>query len=142
MVIMCLGACLNHVYSHDIGVKKNYNVENSVSGMVVTSDVAVCNYEFADVPSNASFIFIKNYKSVGAGPITSDIDLVNYRTCNYNHSYTFEKSLTNTLAIYPGSLFLPDRINSYVIVKASSLPKHYLLPNKNDFKFGSEQRNC
>jgi hypothetical protein len=146
LIIIGVFACFGNVFSHDIGVKKAIGVELTINSFdqpaVIVSDF---NYEAIDFTSNSITFtpyLISNEKANFITILESFDEDVSHILI-FNTSNDKNTKCNITYAIAPNRLCIEIMLKVYPIISPTPLPKHYLLPAKNNFyRFGSNQRNC
>lgn len=147
LALICVFACSSHVFGHESAMKKPIGINNSSYSFEQNVTVVSFNYEaVSDEATNfcyTPFILKANEKANFETILKSfDADISHILILNISNDLTNIKS-NITCAIIPNRLCIEIMRKSYPIIVATPLPKHYLLPSKNEtWCFGSNQYNC
>lgn len=146
LVLICVFACSSHVFAHDNGMKKPIGISNTSYSFESNATVVSFNYETVEAAENASYtpFILKANRDANFETILKSFDKDVSHILILNISSDLKNIKSNiSYAIAPNRLCIEIMRKSYPIILATPLPKHYLLPNKNEtWCFGSNQRNC
>lgn len=146
LTLICVFACSSHVFAHDNGMKKPIGVNNASYSFESNATVVSFNYEAVEVAENASCtpFVLKANRDVNFETILKSFDKDVSHILILSISNDLKNIKSNiSYAIAPNRLCIEIMRKSYPIILATPLPKHYLLPSKNEtWCFGSNQRNC
>lgn len=147
LVLICVFACSSHVFAHDNGMKKPIGISNTSYSF--ESNATVVSFDYEAVENEAvSFSYtpfiLKGVEKVNFETILKSFDKDVSHILILNISNDLKNIKSNiSYALAPNRLCIEIMRKSYPIILATPLPKHYLLPNKNEtWCFGSNQRNC
>lgn len=146
LALICVFACSSHVFAHDNGMKKPIGVSNASYSFESNATVVSFNYEAVEVAENSSYtpFILKANRDANFETILKSFDEDVSHILILNISNDLKNIKSNiSYAIAPNRLCIEIMRKSYPIILATPLPKHYLLPSKNEtWCFGSNQRNC
>lgn len=146
LALICVFACSSHVFAHDNGMKKPIGISNASYSFESNATVVSFNYEAVEVAENASYapFILKTIEKTNFETILKSFDKDVSHILILNISNDLKNIKSNiSYALAPNRLCIEIMRKSYPIILATPLPKHYLLPNKNEtWYFGSNQRNC
>jgi len=127
-------------------MKKPIGISNTSYSFESNATVVSFNYETVEAAENASYtpFILKANRDANFETILKSFDKDVSHILILNISSDLKNIKSNiSYAIAPNRLCIEIMRKSYPIILATPLPKHYLLPNKNEtWCFGSNQRNC